>query len=100
HAVGDDGVGRLEEEGRVAAFGFRGRCGRAHFTGVVGEVASYAVDAAYREHAAVAHRHARLCRGRNDIVHGPVQRSRGWPGLVTTLYSASTTRASAACRRP
>src|SRR3546814_766390 len=115
-AVGDDGVGGLEEEGRLPALGFRSGCRRAHFARVVGEVAADAIDPVHRERAAAAHGHARWRRRGNHVVVGHgfgnrgrgrvatiaagIQRSSGWPVLSTTRYSPSTTRGSWATGLP
>ncbi len=57
--AGHDGIGRLEEEHRVAALGLRRWRGGAHLAGVVGEVAAHAVDPAHGEAATALHGHAR-----------------------------------------
>src|SRR5690606_19777815 len=80
------------EEDRGTAFGLRRRRCRTHLACVVGEVASHAIDPAHREHAATANWNPRDRERVDDVPHRD-QRRMGWPGLDTTLYSASSTSA-------
>ncbi|KAG1388849.1 hypothetical protein G6F59_015784 [Rhizopus arrhizus] len=73
-----DRSGGLADEHRAAA-GIGGRQRRAHFTGMVGEVAAHAVDAVHGETAAAHDRHTRQGNGRDhigDIGHAGIQEGR------------------------